>query len=363
MNSRLIRMIGIFLSTMGAAPVSASNWMIIGAEPDPAPHRSLYVMQSDDAWITRRIGTDSSKKAGAAPPSLADFMANSISSGTVLQVFEDAGGTNFIQYEVEFKCQAGLVRLARATSHDRAGKQQSGGSPEWQKVPDGWLAKAEMIACGWKNWKAAQASLPSSAAQSASGEKPKLSAPRFASLGMAYLGDYAAWTQVVDAVWAKQWPDAKQPAYVKGTPEEVAALRAKSLAVLENAKSVVSEQKKWSDIYFKLEQKAERLGGQFGLDMAGVGGLTEAEVVARWGVPSGTHQSDGVRSLAYSFQKNQYGVENVQVDIVGVGGKIGETSQSQLSTSTRQCTRTLRLMEGGAVEKAWRVFDFDIGCS
>ena len=78
-------------------------------------------------------------------------MANSIYIGTVLHVFEDADDTNFIQYEVEFKCQAGLVRLGQATSYDRAGKQQSGGSPEWQKVPDGWLAYAKMIACGWKN--------------------------------------------------------------------------------------------------------------------------------------------------------------------------------------------------------------------
>jgi hypothetical protein len=302
------------------------------------------------------------------PTSWRSWTSNTIHSVIVLQVFEGAGDTNFISYTVDFKCQEGLVSIPVATSYDRAGKTETGGSPDWMKVPDNWIGKAEMIACGWKNWQSAKQVLgPSGAPEPKSKKKSKKKkepAASFESLGMQYLGEanYFQVTDVVDVVWNTLWTDAVQPAYYEGTAEEKAAVNAKLAALRDQTRGLMVEQEKWSKISIELTAKAERIGGEFGSDMMGVGGLTEAEVMARWGAPQNVAEQAGVRTLTYFFQDTQYGVDNVRVDVLGAGGVIGETYQTELSTTQRQCTRTLRLMEGGAVEKAYRVFDFDIGC-
>ena len=355
-----------FLASM-AAPASAAKWMVIGSEPDPAPHRSVYVMSADEAWIFERFADGFDKVDTDRSPNLKDTLeSHTIHSVIVLQVFENAGGTNFISYTVDFKCQEGLVSIPAATSYDRAGKPETGGSPDWMKVPDNWLGKAEMIACGWKNWQSAKQVLGTGGAPEPASKRKKKKEPAasFESLGMQYLGEanYFQVTDVIDVVWNTLWTDAVQPAYYEGTAEEKAAVNAKLAALRDQTRGVMAEQEKWSKISIELTAKAERIGGAFGSDMMGVGGLTEAEVMARWGAPQNVSQQPGVRTVTYYFQDTQYGVDNVQVDILGDGGKVGETYETRLATSQRQCARTLYLMEGGAVEKAYRVFDFDIGC-
>lgn len=347
------------------APAAAADWMIIGAEPDPAPHRSLYVMPADYIWITERLADDYSEKdIDASPNPIAAIDAKTLKVATVYQIFENAGGTNFIIYNVDFKCREGLVSIRKATSSDRAGKAETRTSSHWMKVPDNWLGKAEMIACGWKNW---QAAWPQDIWSAEKGSKRKKSAAPSVSLrsmGLEYLGDYnrLAVTEVIDAVWNKHWPDAVQPAYYEGTPEEKAAAKARVDAMYGEMKTLLAEQEKWSKIRTTLSDKARRMGGFAAKEMSSVGGLTEQEVVARWGAPASFIESSGVRTLTYQFQDTQYGVGYTPVDVVGPNGKVGETTQSTLTTSSRQCSRTFYLEEGGAIEKAWRVFDFDIGC-
>lgn len=62
------------------------------------------------------------------------------------------------------------------------------------------------------------------------------------------------------------------------------------------------------------------------------------------------------------FSDTQYGVANNRVDILGPGGQVGQTSELDVTSRSRQCSRTLHLEEGGVGEKAYRVFDFTIGC-
>ena len=343
-------------SIYSTTPAYASEWTIVGAEPDAAPHRSLYVMQSDDAWISRRM-------ADSSAASLADAEANTLHVAQVLQIFENAGGTNFIHYQVEYKCRQGMVSIPQATSYDRAGNTEKGGSPEWMKVPDNWLGKVEMIACNWKNWRAAKDGWQKQSQSLSKCVKSAVSPAIFASLGVEYLGNYGLWTDVVDGVWNTRWSDATQPAYYKGTPEELAAAKTKALATFDQSNQLLVEQQKWSKIATALSDKADRIGGDFGLQMAGVGGLTEEQVVRRWGTPAAVYERNGGRQITYYFQDTKYGVQDVAVDIVNTQGKVGETTRPELASYTRQCSRTFYLQEGGALEKAYRVYDFDIGCN
>lgn len=363
--SKIAYALVLYIAAAGA-PACASDWMIIGAEPDAEPHRSMYVMQFGSTWISRRLANDADKKASAASKySNAASPAQAVHVGTVLQVFENAGGTNFIHYEVEFMCPEGMARIAQATAYDRKGAQKKAGSADWMKVQDNWIGKAEMIACSWKNWQAAEQAYKKGAnvtTQKASSRKPGQAAS-FRSLGMQYLGDIARWTDVVDAVWNNHWTNATQPSYYVGTPEEQNKAKQASLAILEQARGVATEQEKWLNIYFELEKKIERLSDKFAQDMAGVGGITEAQVMARWGAPQSAAETSGVRHMTYNFSDTLQGVDYVAVDVISARGNVvGQTTQNVLTSKARNCRRVLSLKEGGAIERAYRVFDFSIGC-
>jgi hypothetical protein len=364
---RLARSSLAVLLLSAASPAFASDWMVVGTEPDPEPHRSVYIMQYGDAWITRRLdeGFDQNPALSSSDP-VAALQAHATYTANVLQVFENAGGTNFIHYQVQFQCQAGLVRIPEATAYDRAGKQQKSSAPEWMPVPDNWMGRAEMIACKWKNWEAANAAL--ARATSSSTGKGRSAAPSLESLGMRYLGDYAAWTSVVDAVWTKLWPDATQPVYAKGTPEELDRTKREGLAILAKAEAIAAEHRKWSGIAIKLADKAARQGGKLAGEMSNVGGQTEDQIVARWGVPQSVSDRNGVRQLIYSWQSTESTVEQAPVVVIGSTGnggvgQIGETTQSRVGTRIIQCHRTLLLQQGGALQTAYRVFDFEVGCN
>jgi len=364
-HARAFRGSALLLATACSSPLAAAEWMVIGTEPDPAPHRSIYVMAADDAWVFERLADGFGQtKVNRNDDVIAQVRDNTINSVIVYQVFEDAGGTNFISYSLDFKCQQGLVSIPEAVSYDRAGKTEKGGAPGWMKVTDNWIGRAEMIACRWSDWQEAQQAWKGASAPTAKGKKASKAAPTFASLGMEYLGkaNFFDTKAIVDLVWNTRWGDAVQPAYYEGTAEEKAAVAAKLTALREQTRGVLNEGSKWAEIAIKLADKAERMGDKFASDMAGVGGMTEAEVIARWGAPASSIDSGGVRTLTYYFSDTQYGVANNRVDIVGAGGQVGQTYELGVTSSSRQCSRTLHLEEGGVGEKAYRVFDFSIGC-
>jgi len=361
------------LLTITAVPASADKWMIIGAEPDPSPNRSIYLVSADDSVISRSLadGFDPT-----APGALAGLQANTIRTILVYQVFEKAGGTNFISYNVSYKCQEGLVSIPQAVSYDRAGKQEFGNSPNWIRVPDNWMGKAEMIACGWQSWRTAKQIWGEGEAPPSKRKKSKEKEPiaTFASLGMEYLGEANMMrvTDVVDLVWNTRWTDAVQPAYYDGTPAEKAAAAAKLAEMqkqitttLQDAKIRVEDEIKMQD---KVDRKLGQVGEKFSREMQGVGGNSENEVIAKWGIPQGLIETTpGVRQLNYYWSDT----ENIQVpymvDIMGSIGNggmapIGQEQRFRTETRTIQCYRKLFLKEGGQ-QPGYRVFDFDIGCS
>ena len=361
-----------FLATV-AAPASASKWMIIGAEPEPSPNRSIYVMRADDSGISKRLadGFDVS-----SPNALATLQANTIRIVLVYQIFEKAGGTNFISYDVEFKCQEGLVSIPEARSYDRAGKQEKGGSPDWMRVPNNWMSKAEMIACGWQNWRTAKQIWGEGDAPTPKRKKSKEKEPAvsFASLGMEYLGEanYFMPTELVDLVWNTRWTNAVQPAYYDGTPKEKAASAAKLAEMQDKIKTTLLETKTKVEFDMKTQDKFDkklgRIGDKFFREMQGIAGNSEDDVIGRWGTPQGMITSTpGVRQLNYYWSDTETIQVPYQVDIMGsVGGGVigivGQTTQYRSETRTIQCYRKLFLKEGGQLP-GHRVVDFDVGCS
>jgi hypothetical protein len=355
-----------------AVPASASKWMIIGAEPEPSPNRSIYLVTADDSWISKRL-TDGFDVG--SPNALANLQANTIRIISVYQVFEKAGGTNFISYTLEFKCQEGLVSIPQATSYDRAGKQENGGSPDWMRVPDNWMGKAEMIACGWQSWRSAKQIWGEGDAPSTKRKKGKAKEPTvsFASLGMEYLGEanYFTPTELVDLVWNKRWTDAVQPSYHEGTADEKAAaaaklaeMQAKISTTLQEAKTNVENEIKMQE---KIDKKLGRLGDKFYREMQGIGGKSEENVISLFGIPQGlVETTPGVRQLNYYWSDTETIQVPYQVQIWGMSptGQVpmGERTEYRSETRTIQCYRKLFLKEGGQ-QPGYRVFDFDIGCS
>lgn len=358
-----------------AAPASAAKWMVIGEEPDPAPNRSVYITSADEAWVFQRFVDDFDKVNTDRASNLSATLAkNTINTINVYQVFENAGGTNFITYTLDFRCQEGLVSIAKAASFDRAGKGEVRTSTEWMKVPDNWMGKAEMIACNWKKWQAAKAIWGGGAAPEPKRKKAKEPAVSFASLGMEYLGEanYFRITDAIDVVWSKRWTDAVQPAYYEGTAEEKAAAQVKLAQVYGEISGTLGDAKKNVEAEIKMQDKIDkklgRVGEKFFLEMQGIGGKSEEQVISLFGIPQGLiDTTPGVRQLNYYWSDTETVQVPYTVDIIGgagngVVGKVGETTQYRSETRTIQCYRKLFLREGG-MQPGYRVFDFDIGCS
>ena len=380
MTKRSIFRVGSVLSAAClvtvTVPAHATKYMIIGAEPDPAPNRSVYIMSGEKEWVTRRVADGYDINSPVDPRNgIAELQANTIHTVLVQQVFENAGGTNFITYNVEFKCQEGLVSIARAESYDRAGKGEVRTSSEWMRVPNNWMAKAEMIACDWKSWQSARQVWGGGEVQSSKRKKKNQeAASSFASLGMEYLGEANMFrvTDAIDLVWNKRWTDAVQPAYYEGTAAEKAAsaaklaeMQGKIKTTLAEAKTRVEEDIKMQD---KIDKKLGQIGEKFHREMVGIGGSSEDNVISLFGIPQGMITSTpGVRQLNYYWSDTETIQVPYQVDIMGsVGGGVigivGQTTQYRSETRTIQCYRKLFLKEGGQLP-GHRVFDFDVGCS
>ncbi len=379
MNKSVLRFGGLLSAAFLAAfavSASATKYMIIGAEPDPAPNRSVYIMSGEKEWVFERFVDGFDKVNTDRVPNLAATLeANTIHTVLVQQVFENAGGTNFITYNLDFKCQEGLVSIARAESHDRAGKGEVRTSSEWMRVPNNWMGKAEMIACDWKSWQSARQVWGGGAVQSPKRKKKSQVAPStFASLGMEYLGEANMFrvTDAIDLVWNTRWTDAVQPAYYDGTPAEKAAAAAKLAEMQGKLKTTLAEAKTKVEFDIKTQDKIDRklgrIGDKFFREMQGIAGKSEDDVIALFGIPQGMVTSTpGVRQLNYYWSDTETIQVPYTVDIMGsvgngVTGKVGETTNFRPETRTIQCYRKLFLKEGGQLS-GHRVFDFDIGCS
>ena len=349
--------------------------MVIAAEPDPAPRRSLYVMTANDEWISKRFADDFDPASTARDPNIiATIAANTIRTVTVYQVFENANGTNFIAYTLDFKCQAGMVSIPQAISYDRAGKQEKAGSPDWMRVPGNWIGKAEMIACDWKSWQAAKQAWQAGDAPKPRRKKSAEPTASFASLGMEYLGEANIMrvTDVVDLVWNTRWTDAVQPAYYEGTAQEKAAAQAKLAALQTEISTVLNDQTRKVEEDIKradrIDKKLGQISEKFFREMQGIDGDTEDDVIARWGIPQGlVETTPGVRQLNYYWSDTETVQVPYDVQIFGIGQfgnqvPMGQRTEYRPETRTVQCYRKLFLKEGGQLP-GHRVFDFDVGCS
>jgi hypothetical protein len=347
------------LMVTAAIPAHATKYVIIGAEPDPAPNRSVYIMSGEKAWVFERFVDGFDKVNTDRVPNLAATLdANTIRTVIVYQVFENAG----------------LVSIARAASNDRAGKEEVRTSTEWMRVPDNWMGKAEMIACDWKSWQSARRAWEGGEVSSPKRKKKSQeAASSFASLGMEYLGEANMFnvTDAVDLVWNTRWTDAVQPAYYEGTAAEKSASVAKLAEMQGEIKTSLADAKTRVEAEIKMQNRIDaklgRIGDKFFREMQGIAGNSEDAVIQRWGIPQALITSTpGVRQLNYYWSDTETIQVPYQVQIWGMSptGQVpmGERTEYRSETRTIQCYRQLFLKEGGQLS-GYRVFDFDVGCS
>jgi hypothetical protein len=360
--------------------VQAAPYITIGSEPDGAPNRSIYVADFD--LITRSLdgGGDANTMANAAMQSAnpLDFMeAKTIYKMNIYQVMEKGGPitkggpTNFIHYVLAFKCRDRLVKIEEATAYDRAGRTQKSSIAEWMPVPDNWVAQAYKIACKAPEWEKAMASARKMATDFQQGKKSKkpLSDP-FAPLQMQMVGDYAAITNMIDQIWARYWPDAKQPEYESTmSPEEFAKHKAKSIAALEAQAKELGAMAKDVENDLKMQDSMDRAsdvaGRRFVQELQGMAGRSEEEVVALLGVPNTLNVNGNVRQLDWYWSETTQEQVPVTADVMGCNahfcGKQGEAVEYHWQTVQVNCRRTLYFREGGT-QPGYRLFDFRAGC-
>lgn len=84
-------------------------------------------------------------------------------------------------------------------------------------------------------------------------------------------------------------------------------------------------------------------------------GATQA--VEAFHAPNTAEKGSGIH-----FSDTQYGAADNRVDILGRGGQVGQTSELDVTSRSRKCSRTPYLEEGGVGVKAYRVFDFSMEC-
>ncbi len=369
-----------FLALSTAA--QAAPYITSGSDPAGPPKRSIYVADFD--LITRSLdgGGDPSTMANAAMQSAnpIDYIeAKTIYKINVYQVMEKGGAitkggpTNFIHYVLAFKCRDRLVKIEEATAYDRAGRTQKSSIAEWMPVPDNWVAQAYKIACKAPDWEKAMASARKMATDFQQGKKSKkpLSDP-FAPLQMQMVGDYAAITDMIDQIWARYWPDAKQPEYESTmSPEEFAKHKAKSIAALEAQAKELGAMAKDVENDLKMQDSMDRAsdvaGRRFVQELQGMAGRSEEEVVAALGVPNTLNVNGNVRQLDWYWSEQTQEQVPITVDVIGgcshgvCGAKIGETTEYQWQTVQVNCRRTLYFREGGT-QPGYRLFDFRAGC-
>ncbi|RDV06243.1 hypothetical protein DXH95_02055 [Sphingorhabdus pulchriflava] len=369
-----------FLALSTAA--QAGPYITIGSEPDRAPNRSIYVADFD--LITRSLdgGGDPSTMANAAMQSAnpIDFIeAKTIYKINVYQVMENGGpiekggSTNFIQYFLAFKCRDRLVNIEEATAYDRAGRTQKSSMTEWMPVPDNWVAQAYKIACKAPEWEKAMATARQMATNFEQGKKSKKQpTDPFAPLQMQMVGSYAAITDMIDQIWGRYWPDAKQPEYENTmSPAELEKYKAQKIAELEAQSKKLGQMASDIENDLKMQDSMDRAsdvaGRRFVQELQGMAGRSEEEVVATFGVPNTLNVNGNVRQLDWYWSEQTQEQVPITVDVIGgcshgvCGAKIGETTEYQWQTVQVNCRRTLYFREGGT-QPGYRLFDFRAGC-
>lgn len=369
-----------FLALSTAA--QAAPYITIGSEPDGPPNRSIYVADFD--FITRSLdgGGDANTMANAAMQSAnpLDFMeAKTIYKMNVYQVMEKGGAitkggpTNFIHYVLAFKCRDRLVNIEEATAYDRAGRTQKSSMTEWMPVPDNWVAQAYKIACKAPEWEKAMATARQMATNFQQGKKSnKQQSDPFAPLQMQMVGDYAAITDMIDQIWGRYWPDAKQPEYENTmSPAELEKYKAQKIAELEAQSKKLGQLANDIEGDLKMQDSMNRAsdvaGRRFVQELQGMAGRSEEEVVAALGVPNTLNVNGNVRQLDWYWSEQTQEQVPITVDVIGgcshgvCGAKIGETVEYQWQTVQVNCRRTLYFREGGT-QPGYRLFDFRAGC-
>lgn len=323
----------------------AAHWMIVGAEGDRAPNRSVFYSQFRGLMTRLDMPLDAAGSAGAQ--ALLDARMTKV---RVQQVFENPSAPLAIMYEVNIHCARREMLIVEAMLFTRNSTQETSYPNERVRIGGGWPSRVHAIACETDKVERALQS-------AAKGNMRGLD-----DLGLAYAGELPLLTDMVTYSYSHFWKETPEPEITTGlTAAQLEAKKRETLAfteeMAETMKNAEQEALFMQAIHENFDRKSDDQRNAF----AGMHGWTEAQVIDAWGAPENAATGGATRSLVYGYTKPVYDVVQSTVDVMGVRGKIGEMTQSHVQESFRNCRRNLVFRQGGKIA-GWRLYDFSYDC-
>jgi hypothetical protein len=345
MRVYVTRAIVLLMLTMTCSAAYAANWMIVGAEGDKAPDRSIIYSQF--RGLMTRLDMPLETAGGAGAQALLDARMTKV---LVQQIFENPKAPLAMMYEVHIHCARREMLIVDAILFTRNSTQEHSQPNERVKIGGGWPSRVHAIACETERLnKALQAG--------AKGNMRPL-----ADMGLTYAGELPLMTDMVTYSYATFWKETPEPPITTSlTDAQLEAKKKETLAYTEEMAEKIKDTEKeihfMNEIYANFERKSDDQAMAF----AGMHGWTEDRVIDKWGAPMSAATGGQTRSLVYGYTKPTYDVVQSTVDVMGTRGKVGEMSQSHVQESFRNCKRNLVFRQGGNV-KGWRLYDFSYDC-
>lgn len=342
----VFRLLLVLLLLPFAIPADARHWLVVGAEGDGPPHRSLYYAEFESPRTRFEMPLDQAATAGA------DALLNGkLQQLWVVQV-QESGNTDFTWYTVDVHCARRELRIAEVIAFELDGRQHTVTPNQWVKIGNaGWPSRVHLIACD-------PARLNVALRKAKDGNLRPLN-----DLGMAYAGEYVLYSQLADLAWEQFWKDGKRPPRSSHlTAGQSAKLRDDTLALAAATEQKLKDTEKETRFILEVSDNFDRKSDSHQREFAGMEGWTEEQIIDAWGAPASAAQGGQTRSLVYTYQKERYDVVTDRVGLLmGRQGPVGELTESRVETSLQDCKRMLSLRQGGS-KPGWRLYDYRYDC-
>lgn len=345
MSMLIMRLVSLPLLAFACTQAHAAHWMIVGAEGETPPDRSVIYSQFRGLMTRLDMPLESAASAGAQ--ALLDAKLVKV---TVEQIFENPSAPLAILYEVHIHCSRKEMIIVDATLFKRNSTQEYSAPNARTKIGGGWPSRVHTIACEPEKL------------EKAIGAGAKGNMRPLADLGLTYAGELPLLTDMVTYSYSTFWKETPEPPIT--TTLTAAQLEAKKKEMLAYTEKMAEEMKNAEkEIHFMqaIHENFDRKSDDQMIAFAGMHGWTEERVIDAWGAPERSADGGETRSLIYNYVKPTYNVVQSTVDVMGSRGKVGELTQSHVQENFRECRRNLIFRKGGNVP-GWRLFDFNYDC-
>jgi hypothetical protein len=372
-----------------SVPASAGElWMLLGdgdkLEAGVTPNR---VMHFAYAGSIRDLTDQNAKIAEITRdpnPKTIDMRlkALEVQEMDVVEIFENPNAPGFKLLTMQFQCTKKLYRVAKAEWKERNSLQRFSGATEWQPyVATDWQSRAYFVACAQEIWEPmARAEIEQIKQTKTVGKQGQLR-----DYGVGMIG---AWprdegvNRVYRLTWDKIWAGSATPIPFhnnRNAAEEAeyqAWKKGNDAIIAQNERDAPAVLAAIGDLEGKVEGDLKAADAEQAFILAvnknfkakssmaqkvffGTEGLTEDEIVARWGMPANVLDFAGKRALEYSREIDTTQTQTYTVlDSVG-GGGVAPTYSTHTTTTGGiiKCVMTLQLEKGGS-KPGYRLTDY-----